>query len=93
MGLDLVELMVEVEDIYNVEISDVDAGKLVTVGDLYEYLRSHVSSGKVRPGKTVQSWNDQSIWETLETLIRKKFWFKPKALRTEDRWTDLLPNG
>lgn len=42
-SLDLVELVMALEEEYNMEISDEDAEKIVTVGDAIEYIRAHVA--------------------------------------------------
>ncbi len=42
-SLDLVELVMALEEEYNMEISDEDAEKIQTVGDAYEYIRTHTS--------------------------------------------------
>ena len=42
-SLDLVELVMALEEEYNMEISDEDAEKILTVGDEVEYIQSHVS--------------------------------------------------
>lgn len=38
MGLDLVELVIEVEQKFDITISDKDAGEITTVGQLFEYV-------------------------------------------------------
>jgi len=43
-SLDLVELVMALEEEYNMEISDEDAEKIQTVGDAIEYIKSHVVS-------------------------------------------------
>ena len=43
-SLDLVELVMALEDEYNMEISDEDAEKILTVGDAIEYIQSHVNA-------------------------------------------------
>jgi len=43
-SLDLVELVMALEEEYNMEISDEDAEKILTVGDAIEYIQSHVSA-------------------------------------------------
>jgi acyl carrier protein len=40
-SLDLVELVMALEEEYNMEISDEDAEKILTVGDAIEYIKSH----------------------------------------------------
>ena len=45
-SLDLVELVMALEEEYNMEISDEDAEKILTVGDAIEYIQSPCSSVK-----------------------------------------------
>jgi acyl carrier protein len=40
-SLDVVELVMELEDEFDMEISDEDAEKIVTVGDVVNYISSH----------------------------------------------------
>lgn len=42
-SLDLVELVMALEEEYNIEISDEEAEKILTVGDAIEYIQSHVA--------------------------------------------------
>ena len=42
-SLDIVELVMELEDEFNLEISDEEAEKIVTVGDAVNYIKSHMS--------------------------------------------------
>ncbi len=42
-SLDLVELVMALEEEYNMEISDQDAEKILTVGDAIEYIKTHVT--------------------------------------------------
>ena len=41
-SLDLVELIMSMEEEFDVEISDEDAEKMTTVGDAIEYTRAHL---------------------------------------------------
>ena len=43
-SLDLVELVMELEDEYGIEIPDEDAEKIVTVGDALKYIKDHVKA-------------------------------------------------
>jgi acyl carrier protein len=43
-SLDLVELVMALEEEYNMEISDEDAEKILTVGDAIEYIQSHINA-------------------------------------------------
>ena len=40
-SLDVVELVMELEDEFYLEISDEDAEKILTVGDVVEYIKNH----------------------------------------------------
>ena len=40
-SLDVVELVMEIEDEFDLEISDEDAEKVTTVGEVVEYIKSH----------------------------------------------------
>ncbi|MBU9712484.1 acyl carrier protein [Evansella tamaricis] len=40
-SLDVVELVMELEDEFDLEISDEDAEKISTVGDVIEYIERH----------------------------------------------------
>ncbi len=42
-SLDLVELVMALEEEYNMEISDEDAEKILTVGDAIEYIQTHAA--------------------------------------------------
>ena len=42
-SLDVVELVMELEDAFDMEISDEDAEKIATVGDAIAYIESKVS--------------------------------------------------
>ena len=42
-SLDLVELVMALEEEYNMEISDEDAEKILTVGDAIEFIKGHAS--------------------------------------------------
>ena len=41
-SLDVVELVIELEDEFDLEISDEDAEKITTVGDVVKYIEAHV---------------------------------------------------
>ena len=42
-SLDLVELIMALEEEFNIEIPDTDAEKVVTVGDVVDYIKEHLA--------------------------------------------------
>ena len=42
-SLDIVELIMALEEEFDMEIPDADAEKIVTVGDVVEYIKDHVA--------------------------------------------------
>jgi acyl carrier protein len=42
-SLDIVELVMALEEEYDIEISDEDAEKILTVGDAVKYIQNHTS--------------------------------------------------
>ena len=42
-SLDVVELIMSLEEGFDIEIPDSDAEKVVTVGDLVDYIKDHVA--------------------------------------------------
>jgi acyl carrier protein len=42
-SLDLVELVMALEEEYNMEISDEDAEKILSVGDAIDFIKAHAS--------------------------------------------------
>lgn len=58
MGLDFVELIMEIEHTFDVTISDAQAGQSVTVGQLYDVIRAQivVRDPTIPPGYTGPPW-------------------------------------
>ena len=42
-SLDIVELIMALEEEFNTEIPDADAEKIVTVGDVVDYIKEHLA--------------------------------------------------
>ena len=42
-SLDIVELIMALEEEFDTEIQDADAEKVVTVGDVVEYIKEHIA--------------------------------------------------
>ena len=77
MGLEMVELTMEIEDQFRIEISDQEASRFETVGQIYDYLRARL--GPAGSGK----WSDERIWLTLQDIIVKQLGVPREAVVRE----------
>jgi acyl carrier protein len=57
MGLDLVELVMDVEDSFGITIADSDAEKIQTVGQLYQYVRQRLGQRSITPCPTATAFH------------------------------------
>ena len=72
MGLDIVELVMAVEDAFQIDIPDVDAKHLRTVGDLYWYVREHAPGPTpAAPLPEVGGAPAGELWERLLDVIER----------------------
>ena len=76
MGLDTVELVMEIERAFAIEIPDAAAERLRTVGEMYQYVRAHVSPDDwppVAPGRDpVLDPVFDPVWQLLLDVIEKE---------------------
>ena len=73
MGLDIVEMVMEVERTFRFEIPDAEAGKLRTVGDLHRYIREHVEDAP----------EDPELWERLVAVVERESGTPRERIRRE----------
>jgi hypothetical protein len=64
MGLDGVEIIMEVEEVFGISISDEDAAELFTPGDLVDYISSQV------PTRTAEECLTQQLFHRLRRGFR-----------------------
>jgi acyl carrier protein len=69
MGLDIVELVMEIERTFAIDIPDADAERLRTVGDMYEYLRARVEPEAWAPQPPDADPTDDPLWIDLLDVI------------------------
>jgi len=77
MGLDSVELVMKVEESYDISIPDGDAEKLVTVGKLHEYVVAALK----KKGRT--DLDSETILNELRTIISRQLNVKAKDIKAE----------
>ena len=81
MGLDIVELVMEVEETFGIDIPDHDAERLRTVGDLYWYVREHVPDPAVSNAAPHHAGTPvDEVWERLLDVIEKEAGLKRERL-------------
>ena len=73
MGLDSVQLIMDVEAKFGFDISDADAGKIRSVGDLHEYILAHAQP---RP-------DPEAAWAWLVETIEEEFGIPRKRIVPE----------
>ena len=85
VGLDLVELVMEMERAFAIEIPDRDAERLRTVGEMYDYVRERVAAGPdvELPSSLPAGPYEGPLWERFLDVVEKE-------LGTRRR--DLLPH-
>lgn len=89
MGLDIAELMIVLEEEFNVEIFETDAGKIETVGDLIDMIDMQLTGSPVTPEQAERHWAEglgqarRYLAETLE--------IEPDLLAEQTKLAELFP--
>ncbi len=73
MGLDGVELVMAIEDEFNLEISEADGAHLISVGDTYNYVIESLQSRGETPDK-------EAIWLRLRGVIVEQLGVRPRQV-------------
>lgn len=58
MGIDTVELIMDVEESFGIKIPDDDAQRIVTVGDLFKFVKSHTELARTGTCLTAATFRD-----------------------------------
>ena len=72
MGLDIVEMVMEVEKAFAVRIPDADAARLETVGQLFAYLQEHAPLAR-----------QPDAWERFQTVLAHEIGVPRGEIRPE----------
>ncbi|MBX9724393.1 MAG: phytanoyl-CoA dioxygenase family protein [Candidatus Obscuribacterales bacterium] len=83
-GLDTVELVMAIEEEFGLEIPDVAAEKMVTVGDTYDYLRMRLASAP--PAECLS----QKIFYKLRRGLIDNFKVKRHSISPDTKLVDVL---
>ncbi len=79
MGLDVVELVMEIETVFDIEIPDRDAKDLDSVALLYDYVAARVSPSAV--GRY-----EGALWKRYLDVVEKETGCARRQLRPEARF-------
>ena len=88
MGLDTVELVLEVEDAFAIHIADRDAEKIQTVGQLHEYIIEHLAA--TDPAKPAVCATARCFYRIRRALV-EGVGLERGAVKLATLLADLLP--
>ncbi len=84
VGLDSVELVLEIERRFQIEIPDRELYKMTTVGEMHRWLHRALDT-------TV--WSEEAIWNELREIVYRHFDISPEEVRPETSFVDDLGAG
>ncbi|NIP38980.1 MAG: hypothetical protein GWO07_09615 [Candidatus Dadabacteria bacterium] len=77
MGLEIVELIISIEETFDIAIDNEEASKVVTVNDCYKLILSNLV--KIED----KSWNDEQVWDKMKELLVYQLGVKPEDVIPE----------
>lgn len=84
VGLESVELVIAIEEEFGLDIPDRDAERMITVGDVYEWLRIRLSTADPRACLT------QRVFYKLRRALIENYKLERYTVAPDTRLTDLL---
>jgi len=82
MGLNTVEILMEIEDEFEISVPDQVASSSLTVGDTHRVIVDMlVAKGAVRSPEL-----ESDVWQRLVKIVAEQMRMKPEAVRPESRW-------
>ncbi|OQP58398.1 hypothetical protein [Niastella populi] len=85
MGLDSVEILVNVENAFGITISNYEAEKITTVGDIHNVVWRHVQ------GRQSMRCRSQQLFYKLRYLLINKFQVPREAIEPDASLNDIFP--
>jgi acyl carrier protein len=83
VGLDAVELVMQIEEEFDIAIADHDAETMRTVGDLYNGILRQLD-------RTGSSANKEEVWQKLVKIVSRLLRIRPEDVRPSTRFIDDL---
>ena len=105
MGLDLVEIVLQTEETFNLDLPDDECEQIRTVGDLYRLVLSKLQlpyvpgsdietagSGRSRSqlGSSSDSWSPPDVWLTVKAIVVEQQQVDEEDVKEEARFLDDL---
>jgi len=85
LGLETVELLWAVEEAFKIKISDADAERMRTVGDLNRFIAQQVALRASSPHHSVTP-EPSLTWELLVPMVVEQFGVRPEQVTPEAQW-------
>ena len=73
MGLDAVELVMAIEDEFDLHISDDDAAKMITVGDMHDYVVAQLRARGETP-------SEEAVWKKVHEIVVEQLGVRPEQV-------------
>jgi len=85
MGLDTVELLWEVEEAFGIGISDSDAARMRTVGELNQFIAEQVAAKASLNGQLVRP-EPEMTWERLVPIVIEQLGVRREQVTPDAEW-------
>lgn len=85
MGLDSIEILVEVEKTFNINIPDNEAEKIITIGDFYNTVWRHLE------GRYTDKCKSQSVFYKLRQSLFDSFQISKSNFKPTSSLNDIFP--
>jgi len=94
-SLDTVEIVMAIEEVFNIAIADADAEKLIAVGDLIDYVTAKMKSVPVETGKNEHgtSYEVAGIYTSMRSMILDLDAEQIGELKDKPVWAVLMETG
>ncbi len=101
MGLDTVEIILETERRFAIDLPDAECARVSTVGDLYGLVLRKLklpylpaveveSHGCVRHGSFLSTWEAPDVWCTLRAVIVEQLQVEADEVKEDTRFLEDL---
>jgi acyl carrier protein len=95
MGLDLVEMVMDVEQDFDIQIPDSDAAELRTLGALYYYVRTHAPRLTIKPEIRATDGVPRAdpVWQRLVDIVERTTGQRGDRMTPNTRFVEDLRMG